>query len=452
MLESILVFVFATILGIFTGLMPGFGGLAAMAISYPLLVTLEPHNVLIFYIVLISIDQYYNGLTAIIFGVPGSSYNIPSVIEGHALFKQGMGGETVVYSAISSWICSLFAILFILLLMPFMFYVYKIWTTEAQIIIFMIMFLSLIFVSNNNIFVNATLFFIGIILGQIGYDHTTGTQFLTFDSPILFDGLPIMCVVTALLVVPVLLKSYLNESEPIRWVYLNTAIYKKLFLTIVKSKKLTILRSGVIGSLGGFIPGLSYAASSLIAYSTEKAIQIKNKTYRKGSVNCLIASEGSNNAGALTQLVPLLFLGIPITASEALIYNILEQKGVIISFDWFVSTFWLALSCFILSSTLGLLIAGKYINLLKILNGIKIRTLYIYVLFILLGSLYFMGSQTNSGLEYLFLTICLVPFGILLRNFDTSPLLYGFFLHETIFFTLDRFFVLYNFNINIRIF
>ena len=444
MIEFTLIFIFAALLGIFTGLMPGFGGLAAMAISYPLLMGLEPHNVLIFYIVLISIDQYYNGLTAIIFGVPGASYNIPSVIEGHTLFKEGQGGESVVFSAISSWICSLFAIIFIILLLPFMFYVYKIWTTEAQIIVFMIMFLSLILVSNNTILINALLFMGGIAIGLIGYDVTTGKQILTFDLPILFDGLPVMCVVTSLLVVPVLVSSYFKDPEPIKWSYLHTSIYQKVFLTILKSKKLTILRSGVIGSLGGFIPGLSYTASSLLAYSSEKAVQIKNKAYSKGNINCLIASEGSNNAGAVTQLVPLLFLGIPITASEALIYNILEQKGVIISFDWFVSTFWLVLISFVLSSTLGLLIAGKYINILKILDGINIRTLYLYVFLILLGALYFVGSQTNSGIDYLIVTFCLIPLGFMLRSFDTSPLLYGFFLHDTIFYTVDRFSVLYN--------
>ena len=444
MIESILVFICAALLGIFTGLMPGFGGLAAMALAYPLLITLEPHNVLIFYVVLISIDQYYNGLTAIIFGVPGASYNIPSVIEGHALFKEGKGGESVVFSAISSWICSLFAIVFIILLLPFMYYVYKIWTTEAQIVIFILMFLSLIVVSNNNIFINALLFLGGITLGLIGYDVTSGNQILTFNLPMLFDGLPIMCVVISILVFPTLLKNYFKQSAIIKWPFLDTNLYKKTFIKLFKTKKLPILRSGIIGSVGGFIPGLSYTASSLLAYSTEKAVQIKNKTYRRGNINCLIASEGSNNAGAVTQLVPLLFLGIPITASEALIYNILEQKGVIISFDWFVSIFWLVLLSFVLSSTIGLLIAGKYVNILRVLDGLSIRALYTGVFLLLLFALYFVGSQTNSSIEFLIITLFLLPVGFILRNFDTSPLLYGFFLHDTIFYTIDTFSVLYN--------
>jgi len=444
MIEFTLIFIFAALLGIFTGLMPGFGGLAAMALAYPLLITLEPHNVLIFYIVLISFDQYYNGLTAIILGVPGASYNIPSVIEGHTLFREGRGGESIVFSAISSWICSLFAIAFIILLLPFMYFVYKIWTTEAQIVIFIFMFLSLIVVSNNNIFINVLLFLSGIALGLIGYDVTSGNQILTFNLPMLFDGLPVMCVVISILVFPTLLNSYFKQSDIVKWPYLNTSLYKKIFIKLIKTKKLSVLRSGMIGSIGGFIPGLSYTASSLLAYSTEKAIQIKNKTYRRGNINCLIASEGSNNAGAVTQLVPLLFLGIPITASEALIYNILEQKGVIISFNWFVSIFWLVLLSFVLSSTLGLLVAGKYVNILRILNGLSIRGLYTGVFLLLLFALYFVGSQTNSGLEFVILTLYLLPLGFILRNFDTSPLLYGFFLHDTIFYTVNTFSVLYN--------
>ena len=130
--------------------------------------------------------------------------------------------------------------------------------------------------------------------------------------------------------------------------------------------------------------------------------------------------------------------------SEALIYNILEQKGVIISFDWFVSIFWLVLLSFVLSSTLGLLIAGKYVNILRILDGLSIRALYTGVFLLLLFALYFVGSQTNSSIEFLIITLFLLPVGFILRNFDTSPLLYGFFLHDTIFYTVDTFSVLYN--------
>jgi len=117
---------------------------------------------------------------------------------------------------------------------------------------------------------------------------------------------------------------------------------------------------------------------------------------------------------------------------------------VIISFDWFVSIFWLVLLSFVLSSTLGLLIAGKYVNILRVLDGLSIRALYTGVFLLLLFALYFVGSQTNSSIEFLIITLFLLPVGFILRNFDTSPLLYGFFLHDTIFYTIDTFSVLYN--------
>ena len=101
----------------------------------------------------------------------------------------------------------------------------------------------------------------------------------------------------------------------------------------------TLVRSSFLGSIGGFVPGMSYAFSSMFAYSVERWIRVTNKQYKPGDVKCLIASESANNAGAFTQMVPLLFLGIPITASEALIYNILESRGLPVDIQWFTSTF-----------------------------------------------------------------------------------------------------------------
>jgi TctA family transporter len=85
-----------------------------------------------------------------------------------------------------------------------------------------------------------------------------------------------------------------------------------------------MLRGALIGAVGGLVPGLTTIASSHYAYTAEKLI---SKNYQKGHMPALISSEGANNSGAITMLLPLLMFGVPITVSEAMIFGILDSKS-----------------------------------------------------------------------------------------------------------------------------
>jgi TctA family transporter len=188
---------------------------------------------------------------------------------------------------------------------------------------------------------------------------------------------------------------------------------------------------------------MSYGMSSILGYTVERLLQQRRGKYKQGNMECLIASEGANNAGTFTQLVPLLFLGIPITASEAIIYNILESRGYPVTIEWFQSTFTQVIIFFLISSSLGLLLAGRYVNILKIIDGLNIRYVYLSILTILFGAIFWMGYQIYAGIDYLIITAALLPLGVLLRKQDTMPLVYGFILHDALFDVGDRILIMY---------
>ena len=114
MFEIIAVFLAATIAGIVGGLLPGVGALVVMITAFPILIQLDPVNIILFFVVMVSLDQYFNNTSAILMGMPGVSTSIPTVIEGHTMFRRGEGDRAIMFSAISSWLCSAFGILFIL--------------------------------------------------------------------------------------------------------------------------------------------------------------------------------------------------------------------------------------------------------------------------------------------------------------------------------------------------
>lgn len=441
-METALVFIVGIVSGLFAGILPGIGGVVIMTIAFPILMTLDPVNILIFYVTMASVDQFFNGVTAIVFGVPGASMNIPTQIEGHKLFRQGKGSDAIMFSAIGSYLASIFAVIVIVLALPILWSLYGIWTSTLQSILLGTAVVILIFVSRNNILISTLLFVAGGMLGQVGYSEERGSSFLTFDIDMLYSGLPILPILVSLFVIPVLLKSYLKKQGTFNF---PGVTFKGYWNTLKKMKKYTatLIRSSVLGSIGGFVPGMSFGFSSLLAYVVERWIRVKKKLYKQGDFPCLIACESANNAGVFTQLVPLLFLGIPITASEALIYNILEARNLPVDIEWFSGTFKQVLFYFVISSTIGLILAAKYVNFLKVLNGLKISWVYVGIMVILMITLWQNGAAHYAGINHLIIALCLVPIGIALYRSDTTPLIFGFLLNEPLLDNLKRILVIY---------
>jgi len=432
MLETITIFILACFLGMISGLLPGIGGFAIMIMAFPFLLHIDPINVLIFYVTLVSIDQYFNAISSILFAIPGSSTSAPTILEGHTLFRQGKGEEAILYSAITSWISSIFGITFVLLCIPLMPFVYAVWNTHIQATVFSFVIFGLIFFSNNKIFINLILFIIGNLLAYVGWSSVTHSAFLTFGLPELYTGLPLLPIMIALYIFPLLLNNTLAYNTQFNFEKLNFSSYFEAFKKLLRYKA-TICRSSILGALGGLVPGLTYGMSTVLAYNVEKLNEIRKKSYKIGNMKCLIASEGSNNAGVITQLIPFLFLGIPITGSEALIYDILETQRVILTIDWFQGTFSIIFFTFLISSTIGLFLAGKYVNFLSILNGISLTKIYLFIAALLLIVLFYSSVNTYMGIYQLILVACLLPFGYFLKSFDNMPLIFGFILHPLLY-------------------
>lgn len=438
-METVVVFIAGIIGGIFSGIMPGVGGLVMMTMAYPILISLDPANILIFYITLISIDQFFGGVTAITLAMPGSSMSVPTMIEGHEMFRNGQGDKAIMYSAIGSWFASVFSVLLIVCLLPFLFLAYGIWNTLIQSLFFSIATVAVCMVSKNNMIVNILLFCFGITLAKVGWHEDQGKMMYTMGLEVLETGLPMLSVLTSLFVVPMLATSYLKNKKSIQFKTMTFSGYLESFKQIWKYK-FTLLRSSLLGSIGGFVPGLAYAFSSMLSYSVERWIRVRKKIYKKGDVNCLIASESANNAGAFTQMVPLLFLGIPITASEALIYNILQSRGMPVDITWFSDLFSQVVFYFLVSASIGLVLAGKYVNLLSVLNNIKVSYVYLGIVTFLLLMNYTVGAQQYNAFNQTMITVFLMPVGLLFIGRDMTPLVFGFVLSEPL---VDSFYRIY---------
>jgi putative tricarboxylic transport membrane protein len=260
------------------------------------------------------------------------------------------------------------------------------------------------------------------VLAKIGFNNTTYETWGTFNIDYLTLGIPFSAVMICLYIVPELLK--FRDVEMGKQKKINKFGYDPSTIT-----------STGIGSFVGFWCGLIPGVTNILgSYLSANLV--------KKDLNKIAAAEAANNSGALSSLLPLIILGIPIVGSEVLIFYLIVTKGFIFSVDtmnYFTGILYyipivliicvvLSWGCFnILGQLAQLYKKHKNILIISIVTFICIMSINIYPV-----------------KEWL--VICLLVLGLigyLLRKFDTFPILYGYFLTDLFWDNLMRVMVIY---------
>lgn len=432
MLEIFLSFILAVVAGILAGMVPGISTFVVLVTLYPLLLILDPVNVIMVYVIIVSISQYFSSVAATFFCIPGSTTAMLYMHEAHTLFKKGEGASAIMFTACGSFIGSIASLLLSFLLISTFFIFYGFFSTYVKAVLLLLSVVLFIFVGRNSKLINLVMILIGYALAEIGYNSWTDTSFMTFGIIELYSGLPTISVLLGLYIIPIIISNIKKEPNIIRFTKLSFSSYTTTFKELINYKE-TIIRGSIIGYFSGFIPGLTYYLGTAFSYYLEKYIRQKNNSYTTGDINCLLAAETANNSGIFSQLIPLLLIGIPITASQAFIYDIFIGSGILLTSSFFYSMLTQLSIAYILSSVIGLLIAGKYVNWLSSLANVNYNYIYYLVIIILSIVTFYIGSLFYSQWFYIICLILLIPFGLLLTKYDVLPLVFTFLLHDEIY-------------------
>ena len=419
---SILWCILGVLSGVLFGVIPGAGPFLAIATLYPLLQILDPFNILLFYISLLITTNYTNSVTGILYGIPGDAAAVTTARHGHKLFLKGKGHLAVSNNAISSTIGSVFAIILFLLFLPSIYNVFRFYNSTLQLVIICTAIVFLTLLSKQKIWKTISLFLFGGVLAKIGFDNTTFETWGTFGIDYLTLGIPFSAVMMCLYIVPELLK------------FRDVKIGEQKKINKFGYDPSTITSTGIgsfVGFWCGLIPGVTNILGSYLSAN-----------FVKKDLNKIAAAEAANNSGALSSLLPLIILGIPIVGSEVLIFYLIVTKGFIFSVDtmsYFTDILYyipiVLIVCVILSwgcfNILGQLaqLYKKHKNtlIISIVSFICIMNINIYPV-------------------QEWLIICLLVLGLIgyaLRKFDTFPILYGYFLTDLFWDNLMRVMVIY---------
>jgi TctA family transporter len=175
--------------------------------------------------------------------------------------------------------------------------------------------------------------------------------------------------------------------------------------------------------------------SSNTAYRLEVANQKRKGTYNKGNYNSLVAAETANNSATLSNLLPLFLLGIPLSGSEIIFYDIISSKGFVFyrdfTFDFFSEVI---VQNLIIINCIAFLVAWPFARYIKIFALIPYNYMRVFIFVLLCFILYYVGAQYFQGAYYLAVFLILLPLGYLLRNQDTLPFVFVFILQERLYY------------------
>lgn len=321
-----LLLIFAGVLvGQIVGALPGLGPAAGMALLLPLTFGLEPVTAIMMLAGIMYGGQYGGTLTSVLINVPGEASGVMTAVDGNAMARQGRAGAALSISAIGSFLAGVGAVMAVAVITPpLASFGLKFNAPEY----FLLAALGIIAAGSLGAAPIRSLLagVLGLTIALIGVDPLTGTPRLNFGIQGLYQGIDFIPVAIGVFGIAEVLAS-LERSEKIEPI--KTRL-KDMWLTAEDwtTCRFSIARGGVIGLFVGIMPGAGASVASLLSYLTERRFSKHPERFGHGAIDGVAAAESANNSAAHGGLIPMLSLGIPGSASSAVLMAALILHGI----------------------------------------------------------------------------------------------------------------------------
>ncbi|MBD8687651.1 MULTISPECIES: tripartite tricarboxylate transporter permease [unclassified Rhizobium] len=416
-------------LGTLVGVLPGIGALAAISMLFPLTFHLEPTTALIM-LAGIYYGTAYGGSTAsILLNIPGGTSSAVTCLDGYPMAKQGRAGVALAMTAIGSFYGGIYGIIVLSVFSPLI----AGWALSfGSAEYFAMMVLGLVSasaISDGSVVKGLAMVVLGILLATVGMDPQSGSERFTFGSLDVLDGLSISALAMGLFgITEIMISVRKTDTSSLNPKAFNMRSMMPTRDDIRQSWG-PMFRSSTIGSFFGALPGTGPSVASFVAYAVEKRISKTPERFGKGAIEGVIAPETANNAADQTGFIPTLSLGIPGSATMALMIGALMVHGIhpgpkLISEQ--PSLFWGLVMSFWIGNVLLVILNLPLIGLWVRLLSVPYKMLYpAIVMFVCIGAY----SVQYSAFDVM--VVCGFGFlGYVMRifGFPAAPLLLGFVL------------------------
>ena len=314
------------VLGIVIGVLPGLGGPNGVAILLPLTFTMSPTSAIIMLSCIYWGTLFAGAITSVLFNIPGETHSVATTFDGYPLAQQGRAGEALTASFTGSFIGAFVAVLLITFLAPLVAKFALRFGPPEFFAVYFLTFCSFVGTGKDP-FKTIISLMLGFGLAAIGMDTVSGDLRMTFGWSELLRGVDFLVVVIGLFGIGEILYS-MEEGLAFEGKHANINP-KVVFETWAKLPKywVSIVRSSAIGCWMGITPGGATAAS-FMGYGMAKRFSRNADKFGKGELEGVIAPETAAHASGTSALLPMLALGIPGSATAAVLLGGLMVWGL----------------------------------------------------------------------------------------------------------------------------
>ena len=313
-------------LGTMVGVLPGIGPALTVALLLPVTYGLDPTAALIMFAGIYYGAMYGGSTTSILLNTPGESATIVTALDGHQMARSGRAGAALATAAIGSFVAGTLGTLALSVSAPLMVRMALSFGSAEYFALMVLAFVTVTTVLGGSSLAGWMSLLLGLTLGSIGIDSLSGQARLTFGIPYLLDGIDPVIVAIGLFAIGETLWviSRGPESDEI------VPVRGSLWMTGEEWSRSwkPWLRGAAIGFPMGALPAGGAELPTLMSYAIEKRFARRPEEFGRGAIEGVAGPEAANNASAAGTLVPLLTLGLPTSATAAVLLAAFQQFGL----------------------------------------------------------------------------------------------------------------------------
>jgi putative tricarboxylic transport membrane protein len=415
-------------LGTAIGVLPGLGPAVTIALLLPLTTKLEASGALIMFAGVYYGAMYGGSTTSILLNTPGESATIITAMEGHEMAKRGRAGAALSTSAIGSFVAGTIATVLVTLLAPLIVDLALMLGPGEYFALMVIAFITVSAVLGESTLRGLVSLFIGLAVGLVGIDNQTGESRFTFGLAPLLDGVEVVTVAVGLFAVgeTLYLVAKFNRVEDklervADSVWMNRSDWRRSWKPW--------LRGTALGFPLGTVPAGGAEIPTFLSYAIEKKLSKHPEEFGKGAIEGVAGPEAANNAASTGTMVPLLTLGLPTSATAAILLAAFQQYGLQpgpLLFANNAPLVWGLIASFYVGNVmllvLNLPMVGLWVKLLQIPRPL------LYGGILLFAGMGVYGMRQSTFDVFLLYGIGLLGYFMRRYGFSTAPLVVGMIL------------------------
>jgi putative tricarboxylic transport membrane protein len=314
------------LLGTAVGVLPGIGPALTVALLLPATYQLAPTGSFIMFAGIYYGAMYGGSTTSILINTPGESASIITALEGNRMARRGRGAAALATAAIGSFVAGTLATVGLTFLAPLLVGIALRFGPAEYFALMVLAFTTVSAVLGASRLRGGISLLVGLALGLIGIDTQTGQARYTLGIPALLDGVGVVLIVVGLFAVGETLyvaSRFRGDAEVI-------PIRGSLWMTREEWRRSwkPWLRGTAIGFPIGALPAGGAEIPTFLSYLAEKRLSSKPEEFGKGAIEGVAGPEAANNAAAAGVLAPLLTLGLPTSATAAILLAAFQGYGL----------------------------------------------------------------------------------------------------------------------------